>query len=133
MYECLLSTRHHALRLSTIRTKATKSAGPVLDVCGCQAEEGTDLPQKRMCEVKLGLGWAPSTPQLGFRPQCLFPLAWSQKEVQVISLSSVYKVWPLSLEQVKTAIIQSIQNLYVNLHIQFPKQNKLNTQSYVQL
>lgn len=40
----------------TIKVKATKSAVPVLDVCGCQAEEGTDLPQKRMCEVKLGLG-----------------------------------------------------------------------------
>lgn len=45
-YESLLSTRHHALRLPTIKAKPTKSAVPVLDVCGCQAEEGTDLPQK---------------------------------------------------------------------------------------
>lgn len=28
-----------------IKAKAIKSAVPVLDVCGCQAEEGTDLPQ----------------------------------------------------------------------------------------
>lgn len=66
---------------------------------------------KRMCEVKLGLGWAPTTPQLGSRPQCLFPLAWSQKEVQVISLSSVYKYHHCHWNRSKLPSIQSIQNL----------------------
>lgn len=105
MYECLLSIRHHALRLSTnYQSEGHKeccSRSWCVWVPGWGRHRFTT---KRMCEVKLGLGWAPSTAQLSSKPQCLFPLAWSQKEVQVISLSSVYKVSPLSLEQIKAAI-----------------------------